>query len=420
LKTCAELGAILFLGCIIVSCSAKSVTQTHNSNWTFSFNGNFSNLYLTTGKLAGTYSVLFNEEFAKNQTNPIGRYWSPSKINRDFGFDFLSEVSEGGELRRFRSFTTPVEDELNLTMFPSWFPLDYHVTGFIVAFNVTMEFRQAFVHIDLSPDVESVWSVSYDFKKMNIDSLHSPFSEIPSTELEEVKAWNNATMYLFTLSFARREPMITRLVLTYWLPACLTTMMPAFLWIIYLKKRRTYPSLLVAVASLQATFIGMFLSSGPPIIPSVLLLLIAGVLFNVASAAAMYYLETRKPAIEEKIDEIHSFVRGVRFDSIPSTGVPTTLSETSVNEGEKVSMVDHQTGKEFSGTVIDTHLFCKVSYESEREGFFKDQMLIKLHGPAPERPVIVQNERGFPIGVIWASSQTHAVAARILGQQETD
>jgi len=34
--------------------------------------------------------------------------------------------------------------------------------------------------------------------------------------------------------------------------------------------------------------------------------------------------------------------------------------------------------------------------------------------------MIVHNERGFPIGIVWASSKTHAVATRIPGVEEID
>lgn len=418
-RTSVKCGAILFLVWVLVS-NVKSVAQTHEPYWIFRFDADFNSLYLSTGKLSGTYSVLFNEEFADNLTVPIGRYWSPSKIYRNFGFDFLSEEPQGGDLHFFRSFETLVEDELNLTMFPSWYPWDHYVTGFIVALNVTMEFKAVLVKIDLSPDVESLWRVSYSFEKMDVDFLRSPFSDISSKELETVKSWNNVSMYSFTLSFRRREPMATRLALTSWLPAVATLTMSIFFWVVYINRRKAYPAILIGVASFQAAFIGIFLNTGPPSIPNVLGLLIGGIVFSLFSVAAMYYLEARKPGVGEKIDELRSFIGEMKLESISSKEVPTTFEEIGVDEGDKVSILDHETGRKVSGTVLDTHLFIKVSYAHEKEGFFKDQMLIKLHEPLPGGPMILQDEKGFPIGVVWAASKTHAIAAKIPSERIKD
>jgi len=128
------------------------------------------------------------------------------------------------------------------------------------------------------------------------------------------------------------------------------------------RRRKTHPSFLVAVASFQAAFIGMFLSTGPPTMPYVLFFLIAGAIFNVVSAATMYYADTRKIGVEEKIDEIRSLIGEMTIDSVSSGEIPTTVDEVGVNEGEKVAIIDSQTGKKISGMIIDTHLFFKVSY----------------------------------------------------------
>ena len=404
----------------IISTDVGTVAQTHEPYWMFIFNASFDRLYLSTGKITGTYSVLFDEEFGDNHTIPIGRYWSPSKIYRNFGFDFLSEESEGDYMRFFRSFETPVEDELNLTMFPSWYPWDHYVTGFIVAFNVTMEFEHVFVDIRLSPDVESSWSVSHNFEMLNVDSLQSPFSDISYEELEGVRKWNNATIYALKLSFQRRQPMLTRLALTFWLPAVVTAIMLIFFWILYLKRRKAYPAIIVGVASFQATFIGIFVTGGPPIIPNVLILLVGGVVFSLVSVAAMYYLAIRKIGVEEKIDEIRSLMGGMKVESVSSKRVSKTSEEISVNLGDEVSIIDHESGRKFSGTVIDKDLVGKISYRPEIEGLFTDQMLIELDEPLPGRPMALENDEGFPIGVVWAASKTHAVATKIFGQKIED
>jgi len=382
----------------------------------FIFNASFDRLYLSTGKITGTYSVLFDEEFGDNRTIPIGRYWSPSKIYRNFGFDFLSEESEGDYIRFFRSFETPVEDELNLTMFPSWYPWDHYVTGFIVAFNVTMEFKHVFVDIRLSPDVESSWSVSHNFEMLNVNSLQSPFSDISYEELEGVRKWNNATIYALRLSFQRRQPILTRLALTFWVPAVATAIMLIFFWIIYFKRRKTYPEILLGVASLQAAFIGMFLTAGPPVIPNVLILLVGGVVFSLISGTAMYYLKTRKVGVEEKIDELRSLIGEMKVESISQRDFPKTSEEVSINEGDKVSIVDHKVGRKFSGTVIDKNFHGKVSYGTGTKGFFRDQILIELDQPLPGKIMNLENDKGFPIGVVWAASKTHGVATKIFGE----
>lgn len=58
-----------------------------------------------------------------------------------------------------------------------------------------------------------------------------------------------------------------------------------------------------------------------------------------------------------------------------------------------------------------------MSYSDGEMGFFKNQLLVELSEPLPEKILVLETREGFPIGVICAVGKTHAVAAKILGER---
>lgn len=376
------------------------------------FDADFSKLDLDTSRVIGTYTITFHEWFADNLTVPTGRYWSPSKLYRDFSFALLSEETPEGHLHRYRSFETPIEDELNLTAFPLWFPFDYYITGVVAAFNTTMEFKEVLVSADLASEMEGSWSISYDLGKIDVNSPEVSFLSISQEELNGT-GWDSISMYSLTFSFHRRQLLLPSGL--FFMPIVLIVAL-IICWIISLKTKKQHPTIFTGIASLHLPFVGIVWTFGPHTLTFEFMSLLAGFFFGLFSGVAQFYIRSQREAeIEE---EIRSLLGNRSLLQVLSeNAVPADLEKVSVSEGDEVSITDHETGKQYEGLIIDTNFFIKMSYSDGEMGFFKNQLLVELSEPLPEKILVLETREGFPIGVIWAVGKTHAVAAKIPGER---
>ena len=392
--------------------------QENEPVWGIVFDADFNALDLSTGKLIGTYTITFHEWFADNTTTPTGRYWSSSKFFGDFGFEFLNETTPEGDFHRFRSFRTIVEDELNLTEFPMWFPFDYYVTGIVVALNVTMDFGEVLVSIDLSSELQGSWIVSYTFDKIDPDSPEVPFLSMLREDLSNI-GWESISAYSLTFHFHRQQAVVNRFALIFFAPIILLVAV-VLCWLISLTTKKQHPTIFTGIASLHVPFIALLFSISPPPVTFAFLSLVSGFAISLFSAVAQFLIQSRqKSDMEKKIDEIHSFIgKGIVVQT--SIESPLQSEHVDIDVGDSILIADTERGKDYCGTVVDTNLSVKVSYEEGKEGFFENQVLVRLSQPIPRRVMIAKNDEGFPIGVVWAASNTHAIAAKIPGEKLED
>lgn len=278
-----------------ISCGS---CQENPPVWGIVFHANFNELDLQTSKLIGTYTITFHEWLADNTTTPTGRYWSPSKYFNDFGFAFLNETTPEGDLHRFRTFRTAVEDELNLTEFPMWFPFDYYITGLVVALNVTMNFSEVLVSIDLSPRLQGSWIVSHTFEKIDPNFPDVPFLSMIKEELSNI-GWKNISVYSLTFYFHRQQALITKFAMTFFAPIILLVAIISC-WVISLTTKKQHPGIFTGIASLHLPFIVLLFSISPPSVTFAFLSLVSGFIISVFSAVAQFFLQSRRKSNTEE------------------------------------------------------------------------------------------------------------------------
>jgi len=265
------LSVILWSGVVCFSQIGEVHSQSNpSSSWNIHFSGDFSKLNEKTGRLFGTYSIIFQKYATTPSTDtmPLVRILSPSEMHHDFGLGFDRDDSQESYVRYHRVLPTDGQDEINLTSFRQMYPWDHCLTGFVIVVNETLSANLLSFsnYVEFSSEIKDVWKVSITMEIMDPSSVYSPFDEFTSEYIVSVSdGWDSFSVLFLRISFERSETMT--IFYSSWIPALAMLAGIAILWGSFFYFRRSNTISVTASGILltgSVAFYSIFLSRDPP------------------------------------------------------------------------------------------------------------------------------------------------------------